>query len=335
MNTIKEALVAESPLQIPLLSDLGRGALRAFFARPSDFQSHEDAVPILWHKLVSTARSPQVLDKHLTSAANALCVFLLAGTSSTVPEVKEFVLTKRTWFEAFQCVHKAFNDGKYKPAFQVLDALCDLVQQMDQKHLNHSLLSDAAVPLIKTVLLASPRSDVKKACQFLTCLIRRTKLTAVLPAYVSSALCDNLTIWHRRLAAYNITPADIQDSGPGQVSSFLLALTFSMNDLDTRSSALKLCSTLCGQEEDIPEWLDRQSQVETVIKLFLERNYASLGVFAEYVLPVILNDKDRLVTFVAPYIVLARHHDSRAAILLAALKVGRTMSMLSEPGKSP
>lgn len=276
-----------------------------------------------------------MLDKHLAAAANALCVFLLAGTSSTVSEVNDFVLTRHIWFEAFQGVHKAFNDGKYKPAFQVLDALCDLAQQMDQRQPDHSVLSDAAVPLIKTVLLASPRSEVKKACQFLTCLVRRTKLIAVLPEYVSSALGDNSTVWHRRLAMYNIAPANIQETGSGQVSSFLLALTISMNDLDTRSSALKLCSTLCGQEKDTPEGFDLQSKVETVIKLFLERNYESLSIFAEYVLPAILNDKDRLGTFVAPYIVLARDHDSRAAILLAALKVGRTMNMLSEPGKSP
>ncbi|RVX72446.1 hypothetical protein B0A52_03634 [Exophiala mesophila] len=331
MNAIKEALIAEAPLQIPLLSQLGRGALRTFFASPSDVQIHENAVPDLWHKLVSTLKCPQVLDKHLAAAANALCVFLLAGPSTTVSEVKDFVLTRHVWFEAFQCVHKAFNDGKYKPAFQVLDALCDLIQQMDQRQPDYSVLSDAAVPLIKTVLLASPRSEVKKACQFLTCLVRRTKLTAVLPEYVSSALGDNSTVWHRRLAMYSIAPAEIQETGSGQVSSFLLALTISMNDLDTRSSALKLCSTLCGQEKDIPEGLELQSKEETVIKLFLERNYESLGVFAEYVLPAILNDKARLISFVAPYIALARDHDSRVAILLAALRVGRTVNMLSEP----
>lgn len=332
MDAITEVLSAEPPLQLPLLIQLGTGGLRSFLDGVTPSQINKTAVSQVWCKLISTVRSSQVVDKHLTAAANALCVFLLTSASSRAPEVKEFILTQQAWFDAFQCVHKAFNDNKPKPAFQVLEALCAICQQLEEKKQISQILKNATLPLIRTVLLASPRPDLKKACLMLSCFVRRTDLATLLSDCISSILLDNDLEWKQRLAIYNITTEDVEACGPEKVYPFLVALTFTMNDLDTRTAALKLCSALCIQDTRSVESLSLQYNVERAIKLFLEKNHNSLGYFAEYVLPLMLSSQDSLFSFIEPYVNSPYKDESKVAILLAALKVGRIATMLSEVG---
>lgn len=332
MHPIAEALGSSPPLSHALLSGLGKGALRDYLRSaelPNIFAA--EVVP-LWSKLVRTARSPQVIDKHVTAASNALCVFLNEGVSSKTPEFSEFVLSKESWWEAFQCAHKAFDDGKNKPTLQILETLYNLLPQMNGEVVDE-LLTRSASPLVTALILASPRSDVKKASFMLSTFVRKTPIKRLLSTITEQIVEDNNSKWNQCLSSHNISTEDVVSLGHGSMIPFFFALIFAMIDLDTRSSALKLYSYLCDDQVDSPVASDWQSLGEQTLELFLARNQATLGYFAENVLPAILGDKERLLVFVRTYSASCRENETKMSIFLAALKVGRLKNILSEDGK--
>jgi hypothetical protein len=332
MNPITGALDSHAPLNLALLSDLGKGALRDYLRSTKLPYVFDAEVVPLWGKLIFTARSPQVIDKHVTAATNTLCVFLNEGILTETPKFKEFVLSKEPWWEAFQCAHKAFDDGKTKPALQILETLCNLLQQMTGE-IGNELLIRSALPLLTTVILASPRSDLKKACLMLSCLIRKTPIRGLLLSLTGRIVDDNNSRWTHCLSSHNLSSDHVSSLGHGSMACLFFALIFTMIDLDTRSSALKLYSNLCSHQSDNPASSDLQTLGGQAIKLFLDRNHATLGYFAENVLPVILSDKTRFLIFIDPYTCSCREDETKMSVFLAALKVGRSRSILSEDGK--
>ena len=333
MDSLCRALATEAPLPISLLSELGKGSLRNVFANASGDLDVSRLLE-LWPKLISTAKSPQVVDKHITSASNALCVFLNGGASSHMPRLRSFAISPEVWLEGFQCAHKAFNDGKTKPAFQIMDTLCGMIQKMTNHEVVTNILAKATLPLIQIVLRSSPRSELKKACLILSCLCRKTPTIDHIESFTELCLRDNKVTWMQRLSEHNISLGDVTDVENGSIAPLLLGLIFAMINLDTRTAALKLYSALCSQDPATPKSLNLQVSAERFMELFLERNHEALGDFAENVLPVILSDKGRFLSFMEPYASSCHKHESRMAVFLAALKVGRMKSILSETGMS-
>lgn len=332
MDPISLALSEDIPLPISVLSDLGKGSLRKALADAVSGQTTTHLLR-LWPKLVLTAGSPQVNDKHITAASNALCVYLAGGRLSTVTEIQQYVSSEGVWLEAFQCAHKAFNDGKTKPAFQIMETLCDLLQQLGEPRLVNEILKMASLPLVRIILLASPRSEVKKACLMLSCLHRRTPLYGLLDEMLLQCLQHHDYSWRQRLSEHNISIFDVSTHNKGSIAHLLLALILAMVDLDTRTAALKLCSVLCNSAVENTATGGLQSVVERVIQLYLERNHTAMGNYAECVLPVILDNKEKLISFIRPYAISCRDDTSRMALFIAILKVGRSKAILSESGK--
>ncbi|EXJ89201.1 hypothetical protein A1O3_02267 [Capronia epimyces CBS 606.96] len=322
MEIINEALATDVPLPIRILSELGKGSLQNFF-RNTPEASEPSRLFALWRKLVLTTTSPQVVNTHITAACNALCVYLNGGSSSALAEIRDFVHSEETWFDAFQCCHKAFGDGKTKPAFQVLESLCHLLKDIDQDT-TATILKRAALPLIRVVLLSSPRSDLKKACLILTCFVRKTPILGQLEPLVRQCTELHYLVWMRLLARYNIPLEQISQLGGGSITDLFLALTFAMTDHDTRTSALKLRSTLCSSDSKL------EILAQSVVELYLESNQSALGDFAENVLPTILNTKEKLMGFVEPYVSSGFEDETMMAVFLAVLKVGRLQGLLSE-----
>ena len=331
MDAVSHALVADAPLPISLLSELGKGPLRKALADLSSDDSVARNLS-LWLKLVQTASSPQVTDKHITAASNALCVYLSCSIRSPSSELGQFVLTREVWFEAFHCSQKAFDDGKTKPAFQILDVLCDLLPKLSNPDLVTDIVEKASLPLVRTIVLASPRSAIKKACLVLSCFLRRTPLIQQLGNMIERCVQENEYAWEQRLSEHNIVAADVWGTWKSSTSHLFLALTLAMIDLDTRSAALKMCSVLCNTSEDNPAAPDLQPVLQHVVELYLDRNHAALGSFAENVLPVILHNKEKLLSFIQPYATSCRNDSSRMALFIATIKVGKTKSILSETG---
>ncbi|KAL2424894.1 hypothetical protein ABEF91_003824 [Exophiala dermatitidis] len=328
--SIDEALASDVPLPVSILSDLGKGPLQKFF-RNGDRTSDPPQLFALWRKLVLTATSPEVVHNHITAVCNALCVYLNAAALSPVPEIRQFVLSEETWFDALQCCHKAFDDGKTKPAFQLLEGLCGLLDAFEAETVARMMVK-AAFPLVRWIILASPRSDLKKACLMLVCLVRKTPILIHLEPIVAKCTESHHSAWMRRLARYTISPEHVLLLNGGGFTDLFLALIFAMTELDTRNSAIKLCSALCSSESHDGQRSTLQSLAQRVVEVYLDSNHAALGDFAENVLPAIFNTKQKLMSFIESYTKSSLGSEARMAVFLAALKVGRVQNILSEKG---
>lgn len=324
------ALEAPVPLPISILSGLGRGYLRDIFRAPDEEQVRQ--IIALWPKLVLTAKASQVLDKHITSASNALCVYLNCGIASSVPAVQDLVLSRETWFEAFQCAHKAFDDGKTKPAFQIMETLCDIVRKMSDQETVAEILESATLPLIRTVLLSSPRSDVKKACLMLSCLLRRSAIGESLELFIQQSTVQDLLRWNQQLLKHNISPSEVLCIGNGKMASLFLALIFASMDADTGSAAMKLYSTLCVRNAEQSDSANLQIISEQAVELYLEKNHEALGDFTQNVLPVMLGNRETFMAFVNPRCRSCRQSESAFALFLSSLRVGISKNLLSDAG---
>ncbi|OAL23138.1 hypothetical protein AYO22_06631 [Fonsecaea multimorphosa] len=329
MDPISRALSTEVPLPISLLSELGRGSLRESLGNIGRSQDVSQMLA-LWHKLVLTATSPKVADKYITAASNTLCVYLRGAAASSAVELQEFVFSRDVWFTTYQCAHKAFNDSKMKPANQIMETLCDLLDQQNDPEVLADILRQASIPLVRTVLLSLPRSETKKACLMLACFHRRTPLLEQLDQMVQDCVDENRLSWTQRLSQHNLRLNDVSTVGERNIPHFLLALIFTMIDLDTRSAALKVCYMLCSNTSKTTASSNLQALVERAIKLYLERNHGALGEFAEYILPVILDRKEKFMAFVQPYSKSCQESGSRMALFIAILKAGRAKSILTE-----
>lgn len=331
MDTIDEALDTDVPLPAAVLSALGKGDLQKFF-RGAVKQPNTSQAFALWRKLILTTTSREVVHNHITVACNALYVFLKGAAASSVDDIRDFVHSEETWFEAYQCCQRAFNEGKTKPAFQVLETLCDLLQGFDEASVA-KILARVALPVTRIVLLSSPRSELKKACLMLACLIKRTPILVHLEPVVEKCLELYHLTWMRRLAEHNIAPGEVSQVGTGGKSHLFLALIFAMAELDTRTAALKSISALCSSQEKQGETTSSlQALAQGVVELYLENNQVALGDFAETILPAILNSKEKLLTFVDRYTTSCYKDETRMAVFLAVLKVGRLQNLLSEEG---
>jgi hypothetical protein len=333
MEPLSGVVSQEVPLAISTLSDLGKGALRKALLKASSSQSIDDALS-LWVKLVLTASSPQVNDKHITAASNTLCVFLTAGVASQATAIRQLALSREAWFDAFRCAHKAFNDGKTKPAFQIMDTLSALLQNQPDAGVAAEILDTAAAPLIEVLLLGSPRSDIKKASLLLSCLCRSTALIPRLDRLVARCINSTKHAWQQRLIDHNIPTSKVDLADEGSIFHLCLALVFTMLDLDTRSASLKLFSLLHNQQsasrDGESKAYDRPKR--SAIESFLDRNPAAAGSFAEHVLPTILKTKAQVLAFVKPYSMSSSEIPSRLAVSLAVVKVARANAILSESG---
>ncbi|KAI1607991.1 phosphatidylinositol glycan, class A [Exophiala viscosa] len=324
------ALEAEVPLPISIVSDLGRGYLRQIFKTPDEDQVRQ--IIALWPKLVLTAKAPQVLDKHVTAASNALCVYLNCGVTSNVPAIQHLVLSREAWFDALQCAHKAFDDGKTKPAFQIMETLCDVLRKMSDQQSIVEILRYATLPLIKSILLSSPQSEVKKACLMISCLHRKTPIGESLESFTQQSTAEYSTRWNQRLVQHNIGPADVSCIDNDTMASLFLALIFASVDVDTRSAAMKLYSLLCTSSAEAPANASLQVTAERVIELYLEKNHEALGDFAQNVLPMVLYDRERFMAFIEPRCHSCCESESTLALFLSSLRVGIQKNLLSDKG---
>jgi len=330
MDLISTALEAEVPLPISMVSDLGRGYLRKIFKAPDEDQVRQ--IIDLWPKLVLTAKASQVHDKHVTAASNALCVYLNCGVTSDVSAIQHLVSSRKAWFDALQCAHKAFDDGKTKPAFQIMETLCDVLRKMSDRESIAEILRYATLPLIQNILLPSPQSEVKKACLMVSCLHRKTPIGESLESFIHQSIRENTTRWNQRLVKHNISPADMSRIGTATMASLFLALIFASVDVDTRSAAMKLYSFLCTSHAEEPANSTLQNTAERVMELYLEKNHEALGEFAQNVLPVVLYDRERFMAFIKPRCHSCCETESTLALFLSSLRVGIQKNLLSDEG---
>lgn len=329
MEQIRSALISEGPVDQRLLSSLSRGPLKQYLQQQYG-QPQEADVKQLWNRLACSATAKNMPEKYLTTACNSVSVFLLAGSSANSASVKDLVYSRSAWLDGFDLVNFAFTCGKTKPALQVLETLAHLLKEHSDKQLASELLQESSRSIVNTVLTGEPIGHSKAACISLSCLIRRTALLPALDDVIRSCLNVHAVTWQRRRLANHMPAESIAETSNAPQELFL-ALLFTVNNLETRSAALKLFSQLCS----LPELCHGRTmeRAANVLEQYISYNPDLLGDFAANVLPVILDDRNQFDAFVRLYGSDIIQNEPRLILYLALLKAGRMKSFIQENGK--
>ena len=328
MSTIQAVLDSRPPIDQQLLSELAKGPLKRHLhgqnatSDPSDIEG-------LWHGLLSSTLSHDSNEKYLTTACNCISVFLLNAASSPVGGVKLFCSSRKVWFEGFECVQKAFDGGKTKPALQVLETLAHLLNEHPDRAIASEVLSESAHRLLNVLLTGTPTRQIKSACIALTCFVKKTELLSELEDTVAEALKKVSTSWRRYLLQNGISVGSADHHSTSR--HLFLALLLAVRNLETRSAALKLFSLLLHAEGWTSNCTPAQSAAEAIELVVLD-DTASLGDFADNVIPVILDDALRYETFCNLYRPSSDCSEARLALYLSVLKAGRLKKFVSEAG---
>ena len=317
MEDIHEVIGLSVPLDQAQLSFLSKSALK------KALNSYNGSLPSrdlesMWGKLVQTCLDPIVGDKHLTAACNSLSVLLINAAASPDPEIKAFVFRKRVWFEGYECAWRAFNDGKTKPALQVLETLLSLLAKHPDNIAALNIRRGSIAKSINTIITGQPRQDLKVCCIILSCYLRKTGLHAELETLVETSLNQVSSSWVSYQHANNVYPGVRSTQSPA-IAALLLALLFAVRNLETRSASLKsIVQTCSGKGAEA-----RTALAAEVFQMFIRANSDSLGEFADSVLPVVLDDRERYETFLKVYQIERGCTKEQMLLCLSVLRIGR------------
>ncbi len=329
MSTIQSVLDAGPPIAQQTLAELSKGSLREHLHGQSAASVPQD-IEALWYCLVCSALSEEATEKYLTTVCNSISVFLLGAASSPLSGVKQFATSGKVWFEGFDCAHKAFHGGKTKPALQVLETLAQLLRKHPDHALASNILQRSSQGMLTTLFTGTPGGQIKSVCIALTCLIKKTRLLRMLEDVVAESLDQVSSSW-KRLQLENCIQLPYSFAQQSRSRHLFLALLFAVRKLETRSAALKLFSLLLHSEDWTRGCRPAQSAAE-VIELFLREDAASLGDFADNVIPVIMDDQTKYQTFRDLYKPNEVCLESRLILYLSVIKAGRLKKFLSEDG---
>ena len=326
MDNIHEVLGLSVPLDQAQLSFLSKSALK------KALNSYSGSLPSrvlesIWDKLVQTCLDPVVGDKHLTASCNSLSVLLINAAASPDPEIRASIFQKRVWFEGYECAWRALNDGKTKPALQVLETLLLLLAKHPDNIAALDIRRGSIAKSINTIITGHPRQDLKVCCIVLSCYLRRSELHAELETVVETSLNQVSSSWASYQHANNVFP----DAGSPRSSAtavLLLALLFAVRNLETRSASLKaIVQTCSGRGAEA-----RTALAAEVFQIFIRANSDSLGEFADSVLPVVLDDRERYETFLKVYQIEWGCTTEQMLLYLSVLRIGRLKRFVDETG---
>lgn len=333
MERVRAALAHGIPIDQGLLSQLARQALREAVNGQTEQYPLKDLSDFidLWPRLVQTVHAKNISEKHLTTACNAVSVYLASTHRAENSDLRAFVLSTSVWASAYDCAQHAFSCGKTKPALQVLETLAILANEHPDEHAASRLLWRSAESLISTIIIGEPQSRIKASCIFLSCLSKKTSLRLILPEVIGHSLRQHLQQWQIRCNYHGLSTAS-RAHGLTALQELLLALLFAIKDLETRSAALKLFSQLCAGDR----WSTTSQTAEgaQVLELFIQANQDSLGDIADNVLPVLLDTENQFREFHDLYSPLRAYSESKVVLYLAVLTVGRLKSFITEDGMS-
>ena len=326
MDNIHEVLGLSVPLDQVQLSFLSKSALK------KALNSYNGSLPSrvlesIWDKLVQTCLDLIVGDKHLTASCNSLSVLLINAAASPDPEIRAFIFQERVWFEGYECAWRALNDGKTKPALQVLETLLLLLAKHPDDIAALNIRRGSIAKSINTIITGHPRQDLKSCCIVLSCYLRKTELRAELETVVETSLNQVSSSWASYQHANNVYP-DTGSTQSSAIAVLLLALLFAVRNLETRSASLKAIVQMCSGEGGEA----RTALAAEVFQIFIRANSDSLGEFADSVLPVVLEDRGRYETFLKVYQIERGCTKEQMLLYLSVLRIGRLKNFVRETG---
>lgn len=331
MEFLKSILNGPNTIPFNVSLDLGRRRLRETLTDEAiDLPLVE--LQALWQKLLSTACSSAVTDKHLTAACNTVCVFLRCSCQSVYEHARLFGFSEQVWFEAFEIVRKAFGDGKNKAALQVLDTLVQMLLENPSRHASEAILRKAVSEMLEVIFVGEPIVRLKEACIVLSILLRKTQEILPLDQY-SEAVAPSLeNVFRLRCRDGNIRDTEVDRLQRTWLSTLLLMLLMTASVQESSAAAIKLFSTLCSKAEKV-DFSQNVGVASSVIEVFLHANQEALEAITAEVFPVVLNDSRQFDKFLAQFDPAKDFTHSRLSLFLAILRVGRQKGFVDESSK--
>lgn len=328
MADITAIIRSEDPLNERQLSVLARSGLREYLSGGLNGPKAADLI-LLWSRLVEASYLRNVSEKHLTTACNAISVYMNLLSKSSSEESRRFIGSRDVWLQSYACAQYTFTCGKTKPALQMLETLANLLNEHSDKRLAHELLQNTSQTIIGNILTDEPRGTIKASCISLSCLLRKTPLQSSLETAAKEALDQHTAVWVRRL-----TQAGLLLRGDSKLftglQELLLALLFAVNNLETRSASLKLFSQICTS--DLQTKTKPLELAARVLEYYIEQCQDVLGDFASNVLPVLIDSKASFESLASAYTPTQNTSSSRFYLFLIVLKAGRMQGFLAEKG---
>lgn len=235
-----------------VLLEMGRGGLKAYLNDENDESEQLLQVRRIWQDLLTTTKSTAVTDQHLTSACNALCVFLECVCSSGLPSVKSFGLCKGTWLDCFRVILDSYGEGKAKPMRQVLITLADTLRHHPDHALSSSILNEIMSEMVRVVFIGDT-GHLKASLVILELFIRKVASFEQVLVSIIGCLMDNKLDWSRRIKLFGLESI-LDDGGALHVdsevvdtdleqranSSFVVALLMALLSRESQSAAVTL-----------------------------------------------------------------------------------------------
>lgn len=322
-------LEAFVPVSSTELAEIAKSPVTCLKTDLDDFSKAQ--CTYVWQKLVETAWSPAVADKHLTAACNALCAVARYASHSEKEILRSFVYSENTWNDLMSAARKAFNDGKNKPALQILDTLVYLTQSNPDRLAASQTIQNASFDFVGIILTTQPASHLKDACMILNFLTRRATDTFSLQTVLTHSYTQHSVAFRRRCQIQQISSDRVHDAENPALLAFLLALIFAINVTESRTASLKLLSHLCSPSFG-DGYVRNVELTSRAIELFVGAEENAKTDFVRDVFPALINDQDHLQIFLAQYQFANGNQTSRWAIFLALMEVGRLRNFINEKG---
>jgi hypothetical protein len=329
LDDVQQLLRAGPPIDLQLLSVLAKQSLKAFLHDEAALDQDSGVVSV-WACLVSSTLHANPSEKYLTSACNTISVFLSCCASSPLDTINQFPRSSKVCMEAFSCAQKTLDVGKSKPAVQVLETLTRIWNDHPDAEAAFLALREIAQRQLRVLLAANPSQNAKSACIVLTCLLRRTQLSHLLENVLVETFQEASPEWmHHQLEDES---NQTQHSSPRPVLQRLfLALLLAVRNLETRSAALKLFSTVLYADFGAAECKPPQ-EASAAIQAMVSSDSASLSEIADSLLPVVLDTSSRYQAFLNLCTLGKEFSISKTLLYLSVLRVGRMKKFVSESG---
>ena len=330
MHAIEAVVETDGPLEKDVLLRLARQEIRRY-GDVDWTESVQVALRQLWAKLIESSLARNVDEKYLTAACNCVSVYLKIVSASASQPLRNLATSSQCWSQAFDCAQYAFACGNTKPALQVLETIAHILNGHPNKQTASDILHDTSKSMLAIVISGEPRGNLKAACITLSCFIKRTELPKSLSSLVQDCVNQAGLLWLRRrvsrgMGFVNTDPsADLED--------LILALLFAIENLESRSAALKLLSQVCGIESSSVSSI--ATQAAQVLQNYIRDNQETLTDFAANVFPVILSTEKEFRVFEAAYSPSTQGSASNISLYLTVLKVGRLKEYITIEGMHP
>ena len=332
MAQVEAVLSSEGPLEQGVLSDISRRALRLYLLGDPDPPLLGKAEHI-WCRLILSASNNEVNEKYLTAACNAISVFLSTCSLSQSNDLRALAFSAQVWLDGYRCAQKAFEKGKPKPALQVLEILCHLLNEHSDRHAAMSILYDRIKDLLRLIIVGELAHQIKVACIILSCFVRKTAIAHTLPQLTVECTTEMHSAWTSHLRLHNLNPADFAGADQARNAMFI-ALLMAIKSLETRSAALKLLTLVCTNPKDKVKSEELFVSAASMLEVYVNRNSDVLGDFAANVFPVILEDRARWQGFVDFFAPSGSGGEARLLQYLAVLRVGKVRKFVTDEGET-